>query len=149
LFSLDGWSQEQIREAEMKWRKAEKNFVDSARVARLATVDAKGIPYNVPICPLLHSGKLYFGTAAGAKKVRNIKASAGVALVFDDYTEAWEHLRGIMVQGRARVVSARNFRGLRKKLYTKYLRYESTAPLDEGEAVIVEVIPQRKFSWEL
>jgi len=72
----------------MRWRKTEKDFVESARVARLATTDAKSIPHNVPICPLLDNGKLYVGTGAGAKKVRNIEANANVALIFDDYTEA-------------------------------------------------------------
>lgn len=133
----------------MKWTKAEKDFVAPARVARLATVDAKGIPHNVPICPLLDKGKLYFGTEAGAKKARNIKANANVALVLDDYTEAWGNLRGIMIQGRARVVDTRKFRELRKKLYTKYLQYESTSPLTEGDAAIVEIIPQKKFNWGL
>jgi len=35
----------------MRWRKTEKDFVESARVARLATTDAKRVPHNVPICP--------------------------------------------------------------------------------------------------
>ena len=93
----------------MKLRKAERYFVDSARVARVATVDAKGIPHNVPICPLFDNGKLYFGTEASAKKMWNLKANANVTLVFDDYTEAWEHLRGIMIQGQARVVNTQSF----------------------------------------
>lgn len=133
----------------MRWRKAEKDFVEQARVARLATTDAKGIPHNVPVCPLLEGGKLYVGTEAGAKKVANIKANANVGIVFDDYTEAWKHLRGIMIQGQARLVPARKFRALRKKLYTKYLQYESTSPLTEGDAAIIEIIPKRKFSWGL
>ncbi len=133
----------------MKWTKAEKEFVAMARVARLATVDSQGTPHNVPICPLLANGKLYFGTEAGAKKVRNIRANGRVAIVFDDYTEAWGHLRGTMIQGAARVLAREQFRAFRKMIYTKYLQYESTSPLIEGEAAIVEVTPRRKFSWGL
>ena len=133
----------------MKWRKAERDFVDSARVARVATVDAKGIPHNVPICPVFDNGKLYFGTEASAKKVWNIKANANVTLVFDDYTEAWEHLRGIMIQGQARVVNTQRFRAIRKKIYTKYLQYESTAALTEGDSTIIEITPRKKFAWGL
>jgi nitroimidazol reductase NimA-like FMN-containing flavoprotein (pyridoxamine 5'-phosphate oxidase superfamily) len=131
----------------MKWRKAEINFVDAARVARLATVDKRGIPHSVPICPLLAGGKLYFGTEAGAKKVRNLKAHPEVALVFDEYTEDWEHLRGVMIEGQARVVGGRKFRAIRKKLYTKYLLYRSAAPLHAADSVIIEIIPRKKFSW--
>ena len=103
----------------MRWREKERSFVDSARVARLATVGSNGAPHNVPICPLLHNDKIYFGTGASAKKVLNLKNNPNVALVFDDYTEAWGHLRGIMIQGRARVMPSKRFRALRKKLYTK------------------------------
>ena len=111
----------------MRWRKAEKEFVDSARVARLATTDKKSIPHNVPICPLLDNSKLYFGTAADAKKVRNIEANRNVTLIFDEYTEAWERLAGIMIQGQARIISTREFREIRRKIYTKYPQYQSTA----------------------
>ena len=131
----------------MRWRKDEKDFVEAARVARLATADAKGIPHNVPICPLLDGGRLYFATEAKAKKVRNIRANPNVALIFDDYTEAWDHLRGVLIQGRARVVEGRQFRALRKRFYAKYLQYPSKAPLTAGDTAIVEIIPRKKFSW--
>lgn len=131
----------------MKWSKAEKDFIKQLRVARLATADSKGTPHNVPVCPVLEGEKIYFGTEAGGKKVRNIRVNRNVALVFDDYTDAWEHLRGIMVQGPARILGIREFRRMRKKLYAKYLQYATMAPLSDGDCVIVEVTPRRKFSW--
>ena len=131
----------------MRLTKAEKNFINAARVARLATVDARGVPHNVPICPLLDNGKIYFGTEATAKKVRNLKANPSVAILFDDYVEAWDHLCGMMIQGRARVVDTRLFRPLRKKIYAKYLQYESISPLTDGDTVIVEIAPKKKLSW--
>jgi nitroimidazol reductase NimA-like FMN-containing flavoprotein (pyridoxamine 5'-phosphate oxidase superfamily) len=133
----------------MQWSKREADFVGPQRVARLATVDQDGVPHNVPICPLLDNGKLYLGTEARARKVRNIKANPNVAIVFDDYTEAWGHLRGIMIQGKARVLASREFRRLRKKLYLKYLLYEDSAPLREAECAIIEIVPTKKFSWGL
>jgi nitroimidazol reductase NimA-like FMN-containing flavoprotein (pyridoxamine 5'-phosphate oxidase superfamily) len=136
-------------EATMKWTKAEKDFVDPLRVARLATVGKDGIPHNVPICPLLYEGKIYVGTEARAKKVRNILANPHVAIVFDDYTEAWGHLRGVMIQGGARVVGPAEFRRLRKRLYSKYDLYESQAPLTDGDTAILEILPAKKFSWGL
>lgn len=138
----------------MRWTKVEKEFVASARVARLATVDAKGLPSNVPICPLLADGKLYVGTAANAKKVRNIRSDRNAALAFDEYSENWERLRGITIQGRATVIQSqgkdlRRFRELRKKFYSKYPQYESSSPLTEGDSAIIEVTPQNKFAWGL
>jgi nitroimidazol reductase NimA-like FMN-containing flavoprotein (pyridoxamine 5'-phosphate oxidase superfamily) len=131
----------------MKLTKAEIDFVAPARVARLSTVDANGVPHNVPVCPIFTGGSFYFGTEATAKKVKNIETNSNVALVFDDYSETWSHLRGIMIQGLAHVVGKQEFRVLRKKLYEKYLQYEDDAPLDEKDSVIIEVSPRNKFSW--
>jgi len=133
----------------MEWTTAEKDFVSSSRVARLATVNSEGIPHNVPVCPLLDGDKIYFGTEAQAKKVRNIKANRNVAIVLDDYTETWSNLRGIMVQGKARVVNTEEFQRVRQKIYSKYLQYESEAPLTEEDSVIVEITLQKKFNWGL
>jgi len=138
----------------MRWTKSEKEFLSSARVARLATVDAHAVPSNVPICPLFVDGKLYIGTEANAKKVRNIKAIPNVALAFDDYSENWKQLRGIMIQGRATIMGSRGrdskrFRELRRKLYSKYPQFEVSSPLNEGESSIIEVKPEYKLSWGL
>ncbi len=133
----------------MRWSKVEKEFIEPQRVARLATVDRKGVPHNVPICPLLDGGKIYIGTEARAKKVGNILSNPNVAVVFDDYTEAWKHLRGIMVQGRARVLPGPEFRRIRRKMYARYLLYKTYAPLTEADCAIIEITPAKKFSWGL
>jgi hypothetical protein len=38
-------------------------------------------------------------------------------------------------------------RQIRKKIYAKYSQYEQSSPLDERDSAIVEVTPERKFSW--
>ena len=131
----------------MRWRKDEKEFVATARTARVATVDARGVPHNVPVCPLLDGDTICFATEKGAKKLRNIEANPQVAVVVDEYVEGWDHLRGVMVQGNARVVGKAEFRRLRKKLYTKFLQYRSAAAIGESDSVIVRITPGRKFSW--
>ena len=131
----------------MRFTKKEANFIDAARVARLATVDVEGMPCVVPVCPLLSGGRIYLGTEAAAKKVRNIAARPLVGIVFDDYLEAWDNLRGILVQGRARLAASRDFPGLRKKFYAKYHLYESVAPLDPSDSAIIEIEPERKLAW--
>src|SRR5262249_51817001 len=131
----------------MKITTKEKDFVQSLRVARVATVTSDGVPHNVPVCPVFVKNKIYFGTERGARKVRNIQTNPSVTIVFDEYSEAWGYLRGVMLQGKARIVSRNEFREFRKKIYTKYSQYERSAPLGERDSVIVEVRPERKFSW--
>ena len=134
---------------EMKLTKAEKDFMQSMRVMRVATVDSDGVPHNVPVCPVLDKDRIYFGTEREARKIRNIKANPRVTVVLDEYTEAWDYLRGVMIQGKARIVTAAEFRRLRKQIYAKYPQYETQAALGERDSVIVEIKPERKFSWGL
>jgi nitroimidazol reductase NimA-like FMN-containing flavoprotein (pyridoxamine 5'-phosphate oxidase superfamily) len=133
----------------MKLTKTEREFLDALRVARLATVDANGIPHNVPICPLLSDDKIYLATEAGAKKVKNIEANPNVALAFDEYTDVWSRICGVMIQGKARVVGPREFRQLRNKFYAKYQQYESVSPIGDTDSAILEITPERKFTWGL
>jgi nitroimidazol reductase NimA-like FMN-containing flavoprotein (pyridoxamine 5'-phosphate oxidase superfamily) len=131
----------------MKLTAKEKDFVQCLRVARVATVASDSVPHNVPVCPLFENNKIYFGTERGARKMRNIEVNPNVTVVFDDYTEAWEYIRGVMFQGKARIVNAKEFRQFRKKIYAKYSQYERRSPLGDRDSVIVEVTPTRKFSW--
>jgi general stress protein 26 len=64
-------------------------FIRSQRVARVATVDRKGTPHNVPICPVAVSGRIYFASGNNARKVRNLRQNPHAALAFDHYTEHW------------------------------------------------------------
>ena len=131
----------------MKLDTKEREFVAGLRVARVATVASDGTPHNVPVCPVFEKNKIYFGTEKNARKVRNIQANSSVTVVFDEYSEAWDYIRGVMFQGKARVVNTKEFRAIRKKLYDKYSQYEHSAPLGERDSVIVEVTPGHKFSW--
>jgi nitroimidazol reductase NimA-like FMN-containing flavoprotein (pyridoxamine 5'-phosphate oxidase superfamily) len=131
----------------MKWTRAEREFLETARVARLATVAPDGGPHAVPICPLFEKGVFYLGTDRETAKVRHIRANRRVALVVDDYTEDWRHLRGVLVEGEARVLDGRAFRSVRARLYRKFLQYEAIAPLTDRDAIALEITPRRKVSW--
>jgi nitroimidazol reductase NimA-like FMN-containing flavoprotein (pyridoxamine 5'-phosphate oxidase superfamily) len=131
----------------MRLSAKEKQFVECMRVARVATVGSDRVPHNVPVCPIVDKNKIYFGTERKARKLRNIQDNPNVTLTFDEYSEAWDYLRGVMVQGRARIVNKSEFQAIRKKIYEKFSQYEKSAPLGERDSVIVEVTPERKFSW--
>lgn len=134
----------------MKLKKAEKDFISSQRVIRVATVDEDGTPHNVPVCHVIKGNQIYFATGRGSKKIKNLTKNSKVALVSDEYTETWSGLKGVHVQGGARVISQRTeFRKLRNLLYRKYPQYERESPIEEGESVFVEVTPQSVASWGL
>lgn len=134
----------------MRLRKAEAQFVQWERICRVATADSDGTPHVVPVCHVVVDDKIYFASGTGARKLRNLKANPRVALTFDLYSDAWGNLKGVMVQGQARLIErGPRFRKIRRALYQKYPQYPDEAALEEGDSAIVEVVPARVFSWGL
>ena len=70
---------------------AHRRFIESMRVARLATADASGAPHVVPVCYALIADNLYVtidekpkrSGVRGMKRLRNIDENPNVAVVFD------------------------------------------------------------------
>jgi len=134
----------------MRLKKAERAFIEYQRVCRVATVGMDGVPHSVPVCPILEGDRIYFASEAGAVKVRNIRQTGRVALTFDEYTEAWSDLKGILIRGTGRIIGAGPvFRRIRKLLYQRFPQYQRYAALEEHEAAVVEVTPVGTFSWGL
>ncbi len=132
----------------VRLRKAEAQFIQWERVCRVATVGENGWPHTVPVCHVLDGGRLYFASGSDAKKVLNLRAIPRVTLTFDLYSDHWESLKGVMVQGTAKLIErGPRFRRVRALLYKKYPQYPDEAALDEKDSVIVEVTPTHVFSW--
>lgn len=122
-------------------------FVQFERVCRVATSGAAGTPHVVPVCHALGGGKLYIGSGTG-RKMKNLVENPQVTVVVDVYSDAWSLLRGVMIQGRAKLVRrGPGFRRGRDLLYRKYPQYRREAALSPSDSVIVEITPTRVFSW--
>lgn len=120
---------------------AQEDFVGLARVARLATADAGGLPHVVPICPVLDRGKLYVATPGGSKKARNLKANPQASIAFDDYSEDWHGLRGLVISGQVRLIRrGKRWIELRDRLYEKFPQYPEQAPIGSDQ-VMIELSP--------
>jgi PPOX class probable F420-dependent enzyme len=127
-----------------------------ARVARLATLDAKSRPHIVPIC-FAYDGR-YFYTAIDQKpkrvtaerlaRLRNIRAVPRVALLIDEYAENWTRLWYILIRGKAKLIpnSAHKERATAiRKLKAKYRQYAQGMLADD--APIIRITPERTTSW--
>ena len=126
----------------------EATFVRWARVARMATVAPDGQVHNVPISPVLVDGRILIATDTVSKKVRNIEFEPRVSVVFDEYSEMWELLHGVVIEGRVRILrEGESFSRGRAELYEKYRQYEIESPIEEGASVLLDVAPDRVLSW--
>ncbi|MFQ5893738.1 MAG: pyridoxamine 5'-phosphate oxidase family protein [Nitrospinota bacterium] len=134
----------------MRLKKSLADLIQWARVCRVATADARGMPHVVPVCHVLVDGKIYFASGSDAKKALNLKVNPRVAVVFDLYSDAWQHLKGVMIHGAPRMIEkGPRFRKIRALLYAKYPQYPHEAALEESDSVIVEITPTHTFSWGL
>ena len=118
----------------------------SARVARLATVDAGGRPHAVPICFALDSRVLYFAVDAkpkrttDLKRLRNIAANPAVAVLADHYDDDdWRRLWWVRADGTARVVAGEDeARRAIDLLARRYAQYRTTLPGGPVVAIAIE-----------
>ncbi len=92
---------------------AERRFLESRRVAYLATADASGAPHVVPVCFAVAEAGIFITidekpkrvAARALKRLRNIAENPQVALVADRYDDReWSRLGWVMVRGRAEVL---------------------------------------------
>jgi len=132
----------------------ERQFIQAHRVARLATVDASGQPFVVPICYAFDGRVIYSAldekpknVAPGQlKRVRNIQANPHVALVIDDYAEDWNRLAYIQLRGRADLLpvgTAEHTTAIRL-LREKYPQYQAMA-IDRQP--VIRIAPEAIVAW--
>jgi nitroimidazol reductase NimA-like FMN-containing flavoprotein (pyridoxamine 5'-phosphate oxidase superfamily) len=124
------------------------DFVAWERICRVATTGAAGVPHLVPVCHVVAGGKIYFGSGDDGRKIKNLRDNPRVTVTVDVYSDHWATLKGVMVQGRARLIErGSRFRQVRARLYRKYPQYPKEAAISPSDSVIVEVTPTRVFSW--
>ena len=133
---------------------AERELIDAARVARLATADTGGRPHLVPVCFVLDGGCLYSvidnkpkASVRGLKRLRNIAANPEVALLIDHYHEDWLRLAYLLVQGRAALVeSAGEYSAALDALRFKYPQYHGQE-LSAAANPLLRIAPTAKHYW--
>ena len=114
---------------------------DDARVARLATVDLRGLPHVVPICFVIDGDVLYSAVDEKPKRtrqlqrLRNIEANPRVEVLIDHYDEDWSRLWWVRLRGTARVTEDP---GAISLLAAKYPQYAERPPAGPVIAVAVE-----------
>jgi PPOX class probable F420-dependent enzyme len=134
----------------MQLKKSIAKWFELERICRVATAGSQGMPHLVPVCQVVADGKIYFASGNDGRKALNLAENPRVAVTVDIYSDDWSHIKGAMVQGRARLFAkGPRFRKIRALLYKKYPQYRREAALDESDSVVIEVTPVRVFTWGL
>ena len=134
---------------------ATRAFIESQRVARLATVDERGRPHIVPICFAVIADMLYTaidekpksGDYTQLRRLRNIAANPHVQVLLDIYDDDdWTRLRFVQLHGSARIILPGDamhpaaVAALRAR-YSQYARMS----LDTRPAIAIDI--SRVVSW--
>jgi PPOX class probable F420-dependent enzyme len=126
-------------------------FIERQRVARLATVEAAGVPHMVPICFALVEGCVYSVVDEKPKRstrlqrLRNIAANPNVAVLFDVYSDDWSRLAWVMLRGSAAVLdSDAEHDAAVAALRARYPQYEQMS-LENRPVIRIE--PERVTTW--
>jgi pyridoxamine 5'-phosphate oxidase family protein len=113
---------------------AERAYVGTQFLGRLATIDSKGVPQNNPVGVRFNEelGTFDIGghDLANSRKFKNIQANPNVSLVIDDLesVQPWK-VRGIEIRGRAEAIQG------------------VTPEHEHFSAELIRVHPQRIISW--
>jgi PPOX class probable F420-dependent enzyme len=134
-----------------------RRFIDTHRVARLATSDASGALSLVPICYVFDGACFYSGiddkpkrvVARQLQRLRNIEANPRVALLIDDYSENWADLAYLLIHGVAQIaepggpLTAEHATAV-AALRLKYEQYRAM-PIEQHP--VVKIVPERIQFW--
>ena len=88
-----------------------RRFVESARVARLATASANGEPHLVAVTFVLIEDDIFIAidekpkTTTRLRRVTNIEQNPRATLLVDSYDEDWTKLGWAMLRGSAGIVA--------------------------------------------
>ena len=125
-----------------------------ARVAHLATADASGRPYVVPVCFAWHDSYIYIAldekpksVAPGRlKRVRNILQNPRVSFLIDRYSEDWSRLSYTLVSGTASLEEPGSTRHIAaiSLLREKYPQYREMA-IEQQPVIVVAVESVRNW----
>ncbi len=132
----------------------ERAFLESQRVARLATVDEQGQPFVVPICYAFDGRVIYSAldekpkqvAPTQLKRVRNILAHPRVGLVVDEYDEDWSRLAYVQLRGQAALIQpgTEEHAAAIALLRAKYPQYRAMAIERQP---VVRIVPESVSSW--
>jgi PPOX class probable F420-dependent enzyme len=129
-------------------------FIQSQRVARLATSDANGHPHVVPVCFAFDGARFYIALDEKPKRieqqqlrrVRNIEARHEAMLLFDYYDDDWAQLGYVQVYGHAGLLMP-DTPGHAEALLLLRERYIQYRSMKLEAYPLIVITPQRVVAW--
>ncbi len=135
---------------------AQRQFVESQRIARLATADAAGVPHVIPVCFAIAGDSVYITIddkpkrqqGKPLKRLRNIAENRFVAFVVDRYDDQdWSRLCWVLLHGQAEILHAGAEHAKAQRLLRA--RYEQLKEMAIERHPVIAIRIERATSWGL
>jgi general stress protein 26 len=128
-----------------------KEFLQSQKVLRLATIDPSGNPHIIPVWYMYYNNKFYIGTNTKTRKAKNIKENSKVSFCIDIGIKSPD-IFGIMGIGRAKlIIKTEKVNSLAEKIllrYFKTLKNQSAQQLLNQTDCVIEITPKKITNWK-
>ena len=141
----------------MKSRPTERefSFIQTHKIARMATVDKLGKPLVLPICYAFDGNNIYTPidkkpksvTINKLKRIRNILENQNISIVIDNYDDNWSKLGYVIIHGKAELIhSGSEYDESLRILSEKYPQYREMK-LSQLNLPVIRIVPNRIISW--
>lgn len=117
--------------------------------AVLSTIDADGFPHSVPLGYFRLGSDIVMGVRDGTRKVANVEANPNVSVLLEDGSTMAD-IRGVMFQGRARIVREPNeaLELSREGARARGVPESDWPTAPRPGAAYIRVTPVRTISWD-
>jgi PPOX class probable F420-dependent enzyme len=131
---------------------SQRHFIERNRIGHLATADASGAPYLVPVCFALAETSLYITIDQKPKRrdrpmkrVRNILENPRAAFVVDRWDEDWARLGWVILRGPAEILDSGVEHDRAHDLLRK--RYEQYRSMNLADLPVIALRISHVASW--
>lgn len=129
-------------------------FANEQRVARLATADAEGHPYVVPVCYASDRQRFYSPldekpkrtAATRLRRVQNIQVRPEATLLIDRYDDDWSRLGYLLIQAQAELVPPGEPEHAQALVLLR-ARYPQYQTMNLESQPVISLTPTRVVSW--
>jgi PPOX class probable F420-dependent enzyme len=128
-------------------------LLEGRRIGSLGTINPDGTVHLTAIWFLFQADRLLIPTSSSSRKAKNVQADPRASVMVDVRTD--EAMRGVVVRGRATVVTGVEAKELNRLVHERYLTDEALAdqtigPLFEaGDDVTVVVDCESVVGWDM
>lgn len=128
-------------------------FLESSRIATMATVGPTGTPHLIAMWYALLDGEVWFETKAKSQKAVNLRRDPRITVMVEA-GDTYDQLRGVAIEGRAEIIDdPEKLFAVGVSVWERYTGpySEEVRPMVEAmlnKRVAIRVVPERIRTWD-